>query len=273
MGGVLKMLLSANANIVRINELRELGYDAIDVGLTRVIYHDDPHPHDPILDDELYEERLSVYLEECKKIGLQINSTHLPYKYNFANEELPEFEYCHTMTVRALKASEFLGAKWAVMHPRNFDDTVAYVKRLFEESGVQNIGLALENGRGTDTDGHIQLVDYLQSEGYRVGVCLDVGHCHASVNGYDVADTVRKYGERIKVLHIHDNCTNLDAHRAPYMGTIKWDGVMKALKEIGFAGDFNFELQPKRIPESARMAYERYCVDIGRHLISLYDKY
>jgi hypothetical protein len=36
------MLLSANANIRKIEKLKELGYDAIDVGLTRVIYNDDP---------------------------------------------------------------------------------------------------------------------------------------------------------------------------------------------------------------------------------------
>ena len=36
------MLLSANAKIRKIKELKRLGYDAIDVGFTRVIYHDDP---------------------------------------------------------------------------------------------------------------------------------------------------------------------------------------------------------------------------------------
>ena len=267
------MLLSANANIKRINELKSLGYDAIDVGFTRVIYNDDPHPHDPILDDENYEERLAPYVRECERIGLLISSSHLPFRYNYANTDSEEFDYCHTMAVRALRASEFIGARWAVMHGRRSEEAIPYVKRLFEDSGVRNIGIAVENARATVTEDLIRNVDQLTSEGYRAGVCLDLGHCHASTHGYDVADVIRQLGDRIKVLHVHDNCTNVDSHIAPYMGTIKWDRVMKALKEIGFSGEFNFELQPSKIPEPARAAYEKYCVDIGRHLISLYDKY
>ena len=52
------MLLSANADIKQAEYLAAIGYDAIDVGLCRVIYHDDPYPHNPMLDEDDYEKLL-----------------------------------------------------------------------------------------------------------------------------------------------------------------------------------------------------------------------
>ena len=76
------MLLSANANIRKIEKLKELGYDAIDVGLTRVIYHDDPYPHEDILDSDEWEKNLDPYIAKAKEVGLKIATTHLPYRYD-----------------------------------------------------------------------------------------------------------------------------------------------------------------------------------------------
>ena len=64
------MKLSANADLSSIRQLVELGYDAIDVGLCRVIYHDDPYPHNPLLDEDDYEKKLDGYIEECRRLGL-----------------------------------------------------------------------------------------------------------------------------------------------------------------------------------------------------------
>ena len=88
------MLLSANANIRKIKELKELGYDAIDVGFTRVIYHDDPYPHEDILDGEDWEKTLDTCIEEAKAVGLKIATTHLPYRYDYTDTESEKFAYC-----------------------------------------------------------------------------------------------------------------------------------------------------------------------------------
>ena len=267
------MLLCANSNICRIEELKRLGYDAIDVGFTRVIYNNDPYPHDPILDNDNWQADLDPYIEKCKEIGLKISSTHLPYRYDHTDPKGDKFDFFHGMAIRSLQASEYLGAKWTVMHLINVNGTVEYAKKLFADSGVKKIGIAIENDPRLSLDELIEAHDTLKNEGYNVGICLDVGHCHINTkHENNVPDVIRQMGERIKVLHIHDNCRNLDMHKAPFTGTMDWNGVMCALKDIKFTGEFNFELQPERIPEPARLAYEKYCVDIGRYLISLYDK-
>ncbi len=268
------MLLSANANIRKIKELKRLGYDAIDVGFTRVIYNDDPYPHEDILDAENWEENLDPYIAEAKEVGIKIASTHLPYRYDYTDTSAERFDYFHEMAVRSLKASEYLGAEWTVMHVNTVEGTVEYVKRLFAESGVKNIGIAIENMAKRPINELIEAVDILAAEGYKVGICLDIGHAH--INKFlenDLPEVIAAMGKRIKMLHVHDNNRASDMHKAPFMGTVPWAKVMTALKDAGYEGEFNFELQPEKVPHSAsRELYEQYSVEIGKYLIGLFDE-
>jgi sugar phosphate isomerase/epimerase len=268
------MLLSANANIRKIKELKELGYDAIDVGFTRVIYNDDPYPHEDILDSENWEENLDPYIAEAKECGIKIVSTHLPYRYDYTDPSAERFDYFHEMAVRSLKASEYLGAEWTVMHVNTVDGTVEYVKRLFAESGVKNIGIAIENMAKRPINELIEAVDILAGEGYKVGICLDIGHAH--INKFlenDIVEVIAAMGKRIKMLHVHDNNSATDMHKAPFMGTVPWKKVMTALKEAGYEGEFNFELQPEKVPAAAQEAFERYCVSVGRAMIGMFESH
>ena len=268
------MLLSANANIRKIKELKRLGYDAIDVGFTRVIYNDDPYPHEDILDSENWEANLDPYIEEAKECGIKIVSTHLPYRYDYTDPSAERFDYFHEMAVRSLKASEYLGAEWTVMHVNTVEGTIEYVKRLVAESGVKNIGIAIENMAKRPINELIEAVDILAGEGYKVGICLDIGHAH--INKFlenDLTEVIAAMGKRIKMLHVHDNNRASDMHKAPFMGTVPWKKVMTALKEAGYEGEFNFELQPEKVPHAAsRELYEQYSVEIGKYLIELFDK-
>ena len=268
------MLLSANANIRKIKELKGLGYDAIDVGFTRVIYHDDPYPHEDILDSEDWKKTLDAYIEEAKAVGLKIATTHLPYRYDYTDTESEKCAYCHPLAVRSLQASEYLGAEWAVMHVSTVEGTVEYAKRLFAESGVKNVGLAIENMAKRPINELIEVVDILTAEGYKVGICLDIGHAH--INKFfdnDLPEVIAEMGKRIKMLHVHDNNRASDMHKAPFMGTVPWAKVMTALKVAGYEGEFNFELQPEKVPHAASMElYEQYSVEIGKYLIDLFEK-
>lgn len=269
------MLLSSNVDISKAEYLAKMGYDGIDVGLCRVIYNNDPYPHNPLLDSDDYERTLDGYIEECKKLNLKILTTHIPYRYPYHDPSSERYDYYYNMTCRALKASEYLGAEWTVVHTKHPEDTVAYVKRLYKDAGVSRIGIALENMMDYSIDELILAHDTLEKEGYRVGICFDTGHCHVKKHfDTDVAETIYKLGKRIKMLHVHDNMRNTDRHIAPYMGSIKWEGVMKALADVGYEGALNLELQAEKFPAGApREAYETYCVAIGRELISMFEKH
>ena len=49
-------------------------------------------------------------------------------------------------------------------------------------------------------------------------------------------------GDKVKALHIHDNRFKADDHTLPYLGEIDWDTVTDALGQIGYAGDFTYEV-------------------------------
>lgn len=280
------MLLSANSGMHGSREgmprydmvyeavdfLADAGYDAIDISFCPVIY--DGNNHEPILDGDGWMKNLDRLIDKCKQRSLQINTTHLPYAYDYGNQDIPEYQKFYDMTCRALVASEYIGAKWAVMHVTTVESTIAYVKRLFADTGIKNTGIAIENSPEISLEVLTEVHDTLKKEGYRVGICLDLGHCHVHTNyKYNVVEEIRRLGSRIQILHVHDNSKERDEHKEPYGGSIPWTDVMCALKEIGYTGDFNYEIITHRIPESARKAYEDYCVLLGRHLISIYDAY
>ncbi len=69
--------------------------------------------------------------------------------------------------------------------------------------------------------------------------CLDTGH--ANVFHDNIAEDVRLLGDDLATLHVHDNKGNWDQHLIPYMGNIKWEEFLAALKEIGYKGAFTLE--------------------------------
>ena len=48
-------------------------------------------------------------------------------------------------------------------------------------------------------------------------------------------------GARTKILHVQDNDGLTDMHQAPGRGKTDWMQFLKALKEVGYNGTFNFE--------------------------------
>lgn len=280
------MLLSANAGMYvvdfeekqdvarrivnTVDFLSDLGFEAIDVDFCQTICDDERH--DPILDDADPSPYLDLWVEKCKEKNMKVTATHLPYEYDYLDTADEKFEKNHAMTVKALVASEHIGAPWAVMHATTVEGTVEYVKRLFAESGVQNIGIAIENPFNISIEVLKEAYDILKAQGYRVGLCLDIGHTNVRLNfTYNIPEVIKQLGSRIKVLHIHDNSHNSDCHFAPYSGYAPWEEIMQALKEIDFKGEFNYEVNVSRTPARARRKYVEYCREIGRHLISLFD--
>jgi hypothetical protein len=118
---------------------------------------------------------------------------------------------------------------------------------------------------GGDPDELVDLVDSFKDES--LGMCIDTGHAHAS--GIYVPDFIRLAGKRLKCTHIDDNFADKDSHLPPFMGTVDWKGTMKALREIGYDGDFSFEIGPQRTPFACRDTWYRYIYSLGMDLLSL----
>lgn len=113
----------------------------------------------------------------------------------------------------------------------------------------------------------IELIDTINDPA--VGICYDTGH--GNISGMVPGEAIRAMGKRLVCTHINDNHAGRpeDEHLLPYFGNIDWTLVMKALHEIGYEGDFAYEIGSHTIPPEARDAWLRYTVEIGRKLLAM----
>ena len=77
--------------------------------------------------------------------------------------------------------------------------------------------------------------------------CLDTGHTNEAIHygGPDMYETIKTLGDRIEVLHLHDNQGFYDSHLMPLNGAHKavdWAVVFDTLEEVGYKGVYNWEL-------------------------------
>ena len=69
-------------------------------------------------------------------------------------------------------------------------------------------------------------------------------------------------------LHLNDNVGgHIDAHLIPGFGTADWDGVMRALCDIGYSGTFNFECRTRHLPKAASEFVGYHLMSVARSLI------
>ncbi len=199
------------------------------------------------------------------EIGLAIPTVH-SLLYPYCDDEAINDER-RRRGIRDIEAASILGAKYCVMHSastviwgyratpdfmheinqRMYNDFVPTAEKFGVYLTLESFGNVKVDGvPGYDYFSHHKIMrdefDSLDTE-YKA-FCLDSGHTNCAVGGggLPVEDFVRYFGDRIKMLHLHDNNGFTDQHLIPGFGTIKWRPVFEALEEIGYDGYYNFEL-------------------------------
>ncbi len=161
-----------------------------------------------------------------------------------------EIAFCKAIGARTLVLHrESLGLETPSSHP-----DIPEIVRLAQAASRAGVKLALENGRDTlwALD---RILDALgdSPEKTNLGICIDVGHAHLSQDAG--RQPVRNYLERYRGvlvhLHLHDNRSTLDDHRAPGQGTIDWPDLLSVLEAIGYDGPAVLELHPSGDPRAA----------------------
>ena len=74
-------------------------------------------------------------------------------------------------------------------------------------------------------------------------------------------------GDKISVLHLHDNNKLKDQHKIPMTGDIDWNDVFDALDEIKFDGVYNMELNLKYFGESFMKETAEFAVKVMRNML------
>jgi len=192
---------------------------------------------------------------------------------------------------RSLKTAAALGIPWVVLHPTNrysdrYESREAeirfnseFFKRLIPALERLNVGIALENmydrphprggprlrSVGAEPEELCELVDRIGHP--LVGACWDTGHAH--VQGLPQGPSIRMLGRRLKATHIQDNDGKTDQHLLPFLGTIDWADTTAALREIGYPGDFTYEIHRsvKVLPDPLRDTALRSAAEVADYLI------
>jgi len=71
--------------------------------------------------------------------------------------------------------------------------------------------------------------------------CLDVGHAEMKGLGTNSVEMIHALSEKLQALHLHDNDLWHDSHQIPFSMGMDFEGIVKALKEIDYQGDFTLE--------------------------------
>ena len=126
---------------------------------------------------------------------------------------------------------------------------------------AQGVQIAFEPEPGMFVErpsGYEELVERLGQDGAELGLCLDVGHCHAT-RDLPVADVIRRYAPRLVLVQLDDCKDGEHVHRMFGEGDLDLRSALHALLEVGFDGVAAVELSrdSHRGPAVAREALER----------------
>lgn len=269
------MIKSINLVIDNIKEkeldlISQAGFDGLDLGI-------------PTRGEDEWKElfkKLDGILKILEKYNLKCVQIHYPQFPFFLSSELRD-EKTEKSIIHSFDCMKELGCKWGALHPRtsfNFDydakrgleDNIRVVSDLLEEAVKRDVGIAVENLPifpdcphyrffTSDYEDHMALIDSFGSD--NVGICWDFGH--ANLMSYDMAKVIGRLGNRIKIIHTHNNFRTGDQHLVPSMGHINWDVIMPALKDTGFDGPLSLEVNaPMKGTEESfyKHCFETACV-------------
>jgi sugar phosphate isomerase/epimerase len=243
------------------------------------------------LNGDDWREKLELIIEEKEKLGVEFVQSHPPYRpfpgLHFPTPE--EDALFDKLTRRALEASAAAGVKWAVMHPvtetagaeldteANLAANHAAFDRAAEYAGKLGVGIAFENmcDRNNRRRFGVSAEELLALAGsfreFRAGICWDTGHAHRVYA--DQIPAIKKLGSFLKATHIDDNLGGDDLHLMPFLGTVPWEGVIKAFREIAYEGDLIYEITlNSRMPRELKDMSAKFSYEVGLYLLSLADK-
>lgn len=277
--------------IESISLCRESGFDVVDLNFCSAI---NPKGKNELC-QENWEEEIEKIGNHAAKLGVSFSQSHAPYDSNLWRADRPlsdeDRAWYFESTRRSLLASGRLGVKWCVVHAQTdvLDDECSFAQNLkrnlefyaplVEWAKEYGTGIAIENmaefhpaktkQRFTAlVEEQIAIIDALNDPA--VGGCWDFGHARMVYR--DQSAPLRKLGKRLKATHVQENFGSADDHYLPFIrGDIQWEKLMPLLVEIGYEGDFTYEVHGfyRYIPDELRVSAGKFGYEIGKYLLSL----
>lgn len=215
--------------------------------------------------------------EAAARCGMGFSQAHAPFPSSRGEE--PYDSDIRKWILRSMEAAALMGVHNIVVHPvqeleyatneeKLWEENLEFYRGLIPYCEEYGIRICAENMWQWDKrrnyivdsvcarpDEFVRLLDELDSP-WVVG-CLDLGHC--ALVGREPQDVIRAMGaKRLQALHVHDVNYVRDCHTMPFMESLDWEAITRALAEIGYEGDFTLEadeflrgLPPELMPEAS----------------------
>lgn len=288
--------------------LKQVGFSFADFSLNSYLLNTDLYKLKKNSFFNQTEQALDQFFTPHKKgaeaAGIEINQMHMPYPAYVPNapKELNEYLWsvvapksmrvcaffeCRHIVVHGFKLARYLGseeAEW--VETEHFLDSIAPMAKemgitVCIENLYDGIGGHLVEGPGCDAHKAAERIDRMNEKyGAEVlGFCFDTGH--ANIAGLDFERFITTLGNRLKVLHIHDNDGIRDLHQVPFTFTktrenlpsTDWSGFINGLKAVHFDGVLSFEtapvltsFPPELKEEVLRLIYKIGTYFYGKHI-------
>ncbi len=262
--------------------LAEAGFDAADVSFFGM------EEGKGIWCEENWREYALLLKETGEEAGLIFTQAHAPFPSSHGSE--PYDTNIRKWIIRSMEAASLMGVRDIVVHPvqhldyrknreRLFEMNLAFYRSLIPYCEEFNIRVCAENMWQYDSrrqyivdsvcscpEEFNRMLDEVGSP-WIVG-CLDLGHC--ALVGTEPADFIRAMGkERLQALHVHDVDYVSDCHTMPFLESLDWKAITRALGQIGYEGNLTFEADEflKKMPRELMPEAARLLAKTGRYLI------
>lgn len=239
----------------KFSTIKRHGYDAVDYEIADTnieLYH---------LNEEDLKRKINAEKASAQATGIKISQVHGPWRYPPQDTSNEEREERLEKMKKAVVISAMLECNFLVIHPimpfgtcdlesqnanETWDLNLAFFKKLVAFAKEHGITICLENMPMhnfslSKPEKILALVKEINDDNFKI--CLDTGHV-AVFPELSVGDEIRRLGDYIRVLHIHDNMGDKDSHLYPTKGIIDWDYFVNALDEIGYEGVLSLEASP-----------------------------
>ena len=237
--------------------------------------------------DDNWKERLGDLRRLCEENSITLWQMHAPLELNTADSDSGKREKDIDVAAKWIEYSRELGVMHLVIHPGGMQGAVsdgekeeiiatnldafgrlaAVASRCAVKLCIENMMEFKEQDRwrfGASISDINGLIDAVGSEW--LGICFDSSH--ANVLELDMSQAVHECGDRLLATHMSDNDGSGDQHKLPFYGTVNWEGVVSALKDMQYSGLFNLEIPGEnRAPLPVRDARLKYAGELLVYMI------
>jgi sugar phosphate isomerase/epimerase len=178
----------------------------------------------------LFREKRGKHLEtapdSARSAGLEVNYVHAEYiKSNALWLDEPLWDTVLKEYTETVDECHRFNVGCVVLHLSSGDDApacndlgIGRLSRLVDYAGERGVTVALENLRKP------LYLDYVfeRIKADNLKLCFDTGHANLYAGSEAVLD---KHGDKLAVIHLHDNDGVSDQHKLPFDGIVDWETV------------------------------------------------